>query len=68
MRGSNMTLYRPPTIAKPIPMKRELKLSSPAANDIDNSIAKPIPMKRELKLITLAGIYALITKLQSLSR
>ncbi len=38
-------------IAKPIPMKRELKLRSRAcARSVGSDIAKPIPMKRELKL------------------
>ena len=37
-------------IAKPIPMKRELKLFSVSSMMSWNFIAKPIPMKRELKL------------------
>ena len=40
-----------PKIAKPIPMKRELKHmeDGPCEAFFNNCIAKPIPMKRELK-------------------
>ena len=41
---------RETAIAKPIPMKRELKHPSvTTSHACENSIAKPIPMKRELK-------------------
>ena len=45
------------TIARPIPMKRELKVFFSIALDrSSNFIARPIPMKRELKAPqTLAG-------------
>jgi len=38
------------SIARPIPMKRELKDNRPAIYERTNAIARPIPMKRELKV------------------
>ena len=45
-------------IARPIPMKRELKVLSLRARlpRLQNEIARPIPMKRELKDYALIGI------------
>jgi len=37
-------------IARPIPMKRELKANNPVAFHFESQIARPIPMKRELKV------------------